>query len=370
MPRRETNIRKRKDGRWEARYIKGKNDSGKSIYASVYGKTYTEVKEKRKQCIIQQNKTKTKLCEFTTIYHNWLFIIEKKVKASTYSRYKYVGDHYILDYFSKYKIDEINTSLIEQFIYSHIKSQENQEGYSVSTIKIIITVLKQIINYANSSDYHIACKIENIQLKNEILEPRFLSRDEQSIIEKELDNLPNNIALGIWLGLYTGLRLGELCALKWSDVIWSNQYIHINKTMQRIANYDTHSKYKTKIIIDSPKSKNSQRNIPIPEFCFQKLLAVKPEQNDSYILTNTNKYMEPRVFEYHFDNFMKKCKLEDVHFHTLRHTFTTRCIESGFEIKALSEILGHSSVSFTLDRYGHCSMDIKTTYMNKLLPIV
>jgi len=366
MPKKESNIRKRKDGRWEARYIKGKDENGRSIYSSIYGKTYSEVKLKRQECLKKISINKKQNQDFYSVYINWLTFIEKRVKESTYARYKYICEHYILNEFKNYKIEDIKTSTVENFIYQKYRTKENSNGYAAATIKVILSVLKSIFNYANSLNYNVNCFIDLIQIKSEIQEPRYLSIEEQKVIESKIYQEHNYIHLGIWLGLYTGLRIGELCALKWSDVNYDMKCIYIHKTLQRIIDPYSDDEKKTKIIIDQPKSKNSKRIIPIPEFILQKIISLRPLDTNTYILTATHKYMEPRVFEYHFDKVMKDCQLNGVHFHTLRHTFTTRCIELGFEIKALSEILGHSSVTFTLDRYGHSSLETKKSLVNQL----
>lgn len=151
-----------------------------------------------------------------------------------------------------------------------------------------------------------------------------------------------------------------------STVLFDCKCIHISKTLQRILCPDAKDGKKTRIVIDTPKSKSSNRVVPLSDFLFEKLSAHRSDDPETYVLTGKEKYMEPRVFEYHFDKLMRACALQDVHFHTLRHTFTTRCIESGCEVKALSEILGHSSVSFTLDRYGHSTMKAKSMLVNHL----
>ena len=365
MPKRETNIRKRKDGRWEARYIKGKNDAGKSVYASVYGKTYTEAKEKRRKCMAALSSERREDPCFSLLYEEWLIYIRKRVKESTYARYRYIGDHYILNHFEHERISNITTKSIEDFIAMNYRGS-GKESYTSSTIRTILSVLKMILNYAALQEYPLHCSMDLIHVRVSAKEPRFLSKEEQQRIEAAISAKDDPINLGIWLGLYTGLRIGELCALKWKDVLFDCKCIHISKTLQRILCPDAKDGKKTRIVIDTPKSKSSNRVVPLSDFLFEKLSAHRSDDPETYVLTGKEKYMEPRVFEYHFDKLMRTCALQDVHFHTLRHTFTTRCIESGCEVKALSDILGHSSVSFTLDRYGHSTMKAKSMLVNHL----
>ncbi len=162
-----------------------------------------------------------------------------------------------------------------------------------------------------------------------------------------------------------GIRLGEICALKWEDINFQTQTLKINKTIQRIKNLDENAVTKTKIIIDAPKSQKSIRDIPIPSFMLDLLEKNKADKN-SYLLTGTPKYIEPRVYQDMFKKYLKESGINDIKFHALRHTFATRAIEKDFDIKSLSEILGHSSVKFTLERYVHPSDEYKRQNMEKL----
>lgn len=367
MPRKESNIRKRKDGRWEARYISRKDQSGKSIYTSVYGKTYTEVKEKRNKILSEKQTEMKQKTKFQTIYIMWLESCKNRVKESTYAKYKYVGDHYLLPYFDGYDIEEISTALVQQYIYQHTQSEQSTDKFAPATLKVAISVLKLIISYASNINIKTSVHFNQIHIKNDYQEPRFLTLEEQKVIEEHLSKTNDKSSIGIWLGLFMGMRIGEICALKWNDISWESQSIYVHKTLQRINNVSDDGT-KTKIIIDNPKSINSLRYIPIPDFCVTKIKSFEPDDKDNYILTGTKQYMEPRRLEYYFSKFMVECQLDNVHFHTLRHTFTTRCIELGFDIKTLSEILGHSSVSITLNRYAHSSLKLKSDNMKKLKP--
>ena len=159
----------------------------------------------------------------------------------------------------------------------------------------------------------------------------------------------------------------ELCALKWENISLENATLKVQKTLQRIQETNKGASTKTKIVITEPKSKCSIRDIPIPKF----LVEIARQFLDSpkaYILTgDKSKYVEPRTMQNHFKQFVDACGIEDANFHALRHTFATRCIELGFEIKSLSEILGHANVNITLNRYVHSSFDLKSANMNKLV---
>ncbi len=168
------------------------------------------------------------------------------------------------------------------------------------------------------------------------------------------------------MALFTGLRIGEICALRWGDISLPDKALHVRFTMQRIQNINGEGRTKTKVTISPPKTDTSARIIPLPDFLVELCRKRFNTNTSAFILTGTEFYMEPRVLQYRFKNYANACELDGIHFHTIRHTFATRCVEVGFEIKSLSEILGHSSIKITLDRYVHSSMELKRENMNKL----
>lgn len=161
------------------------------------------------------------------------------------------------------------------------------------------------------------------------------------------------------------LTKAELCALKWEDISVDDKTIYIHKTMQRLKNFDSTGS-KTYIDISSPKSKCSIRTIPLPDVLLSYIQNNCPDQQGYVLTSKENKYLEPRTMQAHFEKIQEKCGLEPVNFHALRHTFATRCVELGFDIKSLSEILGHASVNITMNRYVHPSMELKQQNMQKL----
>ncbi|MGN1087293.1 MAG: site-specific integrase, partial [Porcipelethomonas sp.] len=178
---------------------------------------------------------------------------------------------------------------------------------------------------------------------------------------------PNRTTLGIALSMSTGIRIGELCALQWNEIDLKKSILTVRKTMQRIQTYESHEK--TKIIIAEPKSLCSRREIPLPQFLCDTLRNFRRNNNCFLLSGESERFVEPRALSYTFKKYVKECGLKNVNFHALRHTFATRCVESGFDIKTLSEILGHSSVKITLDRYVHSSMELKRKNMEKLAEI-
>ena len=172
--------------------------------------------------------------------------------------------------------------------------------------------------------------------------------------------------------LSTGMRIGEICALRWGNINLSDRSIKIDCTLQRIKNTDYDNETndightKTKLSITKPKSGTSIRIIPVNNSVVCLLSKFECKNNDSFLLSGNEKPIEPRVLQYQIRKYAKELGLEEVHAHTLRHSFATRAIEAGFDIKSLSEILGHSTTTITLDRYVHSSMNFKHANMAKL----
>lgn len=366
MPRKGENIYKRKDGRWEGRYVKGRIDS-KTLYGYIYGKTYKEVKEKLTLAKGQsQSKTKTvstAILPFSTYAKLWLSEKESTVKYSTYVKYSNLLNGYINPSIGCAGVDTLGYDEVSNFCINLLQTGgKNKTGLSHKMTSDCLTVVKSIIKYAarkkcpiDHSAFEVSIKLKNNQL-------RVLSMAEQELLLEYLRNDPTPINVGILISLFTGIRIGELCALQWKDISFANRTISVSKTLQRVQT--PNGPTKTAITITEPKSDCSIRQIPIPDVLLEFLIAT----NNSlfYVLSNSIKYVEPRTVQNHFKSAISTCKIADANFHALRHTFATRCIEVGFDIKSLSEILGHANVNITLDRYVHPSMDLKKKNMDKL----
>ena len=245
-------------------------------------------------------------------------------------------------------------------------SEENDKpALSPKTVSSIMCVLKNIFDYAAHVKQYVTVDLRGISIKQPQRQLRVLSLSEQHTLSAYLCENLNLYNLGILICLYTGLRVGEICALRWEDVNFEEKAIYVHQTMQRLQCTES-DKNKTQILISNPKSNSSVRRIPIPDELFNFIDQYRFPDN-AYFLTGTSKqYVEPRNMQNKFKKVLKDCGIENANFHALRHTFATRCVELGFDIKSLSEILGHSSVSITLNRYVHPSMELKLQNMNKL----
>ena len=375
MSRSGENIYKRKDGRWEARYIRSRSADGKNKYGYVYAHTYADVKKKlqiaQSYITVEPLKYSYNKMTFEAITRCWLGNIRMKVKESTFTRYQRNVEKYLLPRLKGLCSDEISRNHIEKVVNELLDEGrlDGTGGLSVKTAADILTVLKSIIKYSKTTDSPITCCTDSISLKREKKELRVLTQQEQDIISKYLLENTDSVKLGVFLCLYTGIRIGELCALRWENVLIKDKLLKIRSTMQRIKESSEDAESKTKIVITSPKSNCSNRDIPLPEFLIS-VIKNHVGSSKSYVLTGEKRrYIEPRTVQNRFKEYLRDCKISDINFHALRSTFATRCVEAGFEIKTLSEILGHSEVKITLERYVHSSFDLKRSNMDKLTPI-
>lgn len=367
MARTGENIYKRKDGRWEARYIDSYSAEGKAKYRSIYGKSRKEVKEKRLLIMHQKflgiETSVSSAMRFYDLAQNWLNSTKLRVKESTFARYNNQVSKYILPYFGKYQLSKISTERIECFINCLMESRKNGGfGLSPKTAEDILILIKNMLKFGKCPAH---LDLYRIKIKKTTSKPRTLSKIEQIKLHQHLQNHIDSVHLGILLSLHTGIRIGELCALCWKDIRLDEQTIHVEKTLQRIQeNYD--SKNKTKIIITPPKTKKSIRSIPIPNFLLEPLHQMRRNAED-FLLSGSSAPMEPRTLQNRFKKCLQKCGVSDYNFHSLRHTFATNYIETGFDARSLSQLLGHANVKTTLELYVHSSEELKRANIEKLI---
>ena len=352
MPRKGENIYKRKDGRWEGRYR-----IGVKKYRSVYGKTYQSVKERLMAlkaapatCISSGKLTVKELFE------EWLSAVKLKVKQSTYANYRMKADKHILPEFGGMRYDQLTVQMLHNFIENKLRS-----GLSSKYVSDIIIVFKSMAKFVSRVHSFRNILADVLLPKAEKKELKLLTDSQQKQLCKYLMNNMNPTSICVLLSLYTGLRVGEICGLMWSDIDFEKSMLTVRRTVQRIST-ESHG---TKLTVDSPKSRSSVRMIPIPIFIMNMLRKFRSNDN-SYILSGTEKVIEPRTLQRRFKMILKKAGLPSTNYHSLRHMFATNCISVGFDVKTLSEILGHASVETTLNRYVHSSIDRKKECMNLL----
>lgn len=352
MSRRGENIRKRKDGRWEGRYIKGYDSKKqKARYASVYGKTYAETKQKLDEAKYKSSigvvyvDAKNKL--FGEIINSWFNAKKINLKPSSIIKYQNLIEKHILPELGHRKLRELNADLFYTFLDAQQKNGNKKNGgmLSTSSLQTMLYILNATIKYAASNNMVAYFSICLTRSGKEATPIQTLEQHEEDALDLFLSTHISRRNLGIMLSLYCGLRIGEVCALQWTDIDTKNAILYVRRTVQRIAH--SSGKTKTKIHVGSPKSKSSIRVIPIPSFLVPIICTLAQEDPpDAYILTGSiNKPLEPRTFQYYFDQVLTMAGIQKTNYHTLRHTFATNCVALGFDIKSLSEILGHSNVT-------------------------
>lgn len=353
MSRRGENIYKRKDGRWEGRYIESYGFDGKAKYKSVYAHTYSEVRLKMQNRTINDkaNRINITLSDWASDY---LEQQKNTIKLSTFKIYERYINKYIKPFFKDIGLCRLNRDMLQEFVNS-------MPGLSPSTIKGIFSFLRETLKAANKKEYitQMWIGVEMPKLKRRKTEA--FTKEEQYLIENTLNIKENPNHIGILLCLYTGLRIGEVCGLRWEDIDFVSRTLTVNRTVQRIT-VDGKSLVKEL----EPKSETSQRRIPIPSFLAEQLKAVKEKSAVPYVLHTNMHIMDPRTFQYQYKKILANAGVKYINAHTLRHTFSVRALEAGFDIKTLSEILGHADAVITLRTYAHSLEEHKRNSMERL----
>ena len=361
MARHGENIRKRNDGRWEARYISSYNNDGKAVYRSVYGHSYEEVKKKRDQIFDLKSVKTTKEITFAQITELWLNHKKESVKPSTFNQYYNQCHIHLLPTLRNRKFSAITSNDLNILL-----KQKEADGYSKRTLIMIRTILKMIILYAQRNQIPCESFDDLYMPKRPAKNVEAFTIKEQKIISEYLFQHHSPYSLAVLVSMYCGLRIGEICALQWKDINFRTETITISKTLLRIQNKSSDAKARTEITMQNPKTQTSCRIVPIPDFLIQVLNTYKTDNPSVYVITGTDHPMEPRQCLRKFKKLTGDLHVSDYSFHACRHTYATRCIELGIDAKILSEMLGHTSVKTTLDRYVHPSIDIKKQQVNKL----
>ena len=299
---------------------------------------------------------------FESVADLWKKDKKQYVKISTYSAYCLLVDNHLIPEF-KGK-DDITEELVQEYVL-----KELNKGLNEKTIKDILIVLKMILKFG----------VKNGMLEYRQIDTKFPTNHDKKMVEvltrdnqrKLMDYINDNFTfknLGIVICLSTGLRIGELCALRWQDIDTEESIIKVRHTIQRIYITDEGDRKYTKILIDTPKTKESIRDIPLSTNLIKILKPLKKVVKDEYfVLTNDINPTEPRTYRNYYKRLLNKLNIPDIKFHGLRHSFATRCIEIHSDYKTVSVILGHSNISTTLNLYVHPNKEQKKKCIDKML---
>lgn len=280
------------------------------------------------------------------------------IKIRTYNRYKSICELHLIKDLGEYELEELKPNVLQDFLLQKIDG-----NYSTNTIKGIVSVLKQALKLAITLEFVDKEYCSNLKMpSSEEKEISVFTKKEQQVIESFCLNHKKRNYIGIVICLYTGIRLGELLALTWEDINFNSNLLTINKT-----SYSAKVDGKTQIIVDKPKTKKSNRVIPLPNQLVKLLKIIKKVSNSKYVITTRNSGMVGnRSYQRTFKFILKKVNVPYRNFHSLRHTFATNAIELGMDVKTLAEILGHTNAMITLNRYSHSLLNYKIEMMNKL----
>ena len=375
MPRKGENIRKRKDGRWEGRYKRGFKENGTTDYGSVYGKTYKEVKEKlsaAKHDLFAADIVPNCERRFSEVLSLWLQANRIRLKGGSEQRYDYLIQTHILPELGGLKLSQISATIVNTFLMSKLTNGriDGRGGLSPSYVSSIMIIVNSAISFAVAEQMCQPLRTPIYMPQKEKQELEILSYEAQSAIELFVCNNLSGTNVGVLISLYTGLRIGEVCALSWDDVDLVEGIIHVRHTIARIKNKSKDAATKTLLVIEEPKTKASKRDIPIPSVLLPILTKYKKISKSNYVVADNYDFISPRTYEYRYHRLLEQCGVNSINYHALRHTFASRCVEVGVDIKSLSEILGHKNSSITLNTYVHSSMSQKRTQLDKLNAIV
>lgn len=358
MPRHGEAIYHRKDGLWEARYVKGLDPLGKKKYGSVYAHSYREAKEKRQDIVSQitllPQSVSARKITLSELMAEWLYVNQGRIKVTTYQKYRAIVENHIKNELGNYPVVYLTPVVFRRFADS-----KQKQGLAPATINDVLTLISTCLKYGNRQ--YGTPLVDIVYLKRPRKEMRVLSPKEQNLLVQYLLTGTDIYKLGVLLALYTGIRIGELCALTWDDI--TDGKVKVTKTMQRLSKGKGNG---TEIIVGEPKTATSNRVIPLPSFLVSEIERFRLDGPCYFLSTQSQTIVEPRVMQYRFRRYVTELGFPPTNFHSLRHTFATRCVEAGFEVRSLSEILGHSNVSITLNRYVHSSFELKVDNMEKL----
>lgn len=384
----EGTISKRKNGTWCAAISNGVNpETGKPKRVFFYGRTRQEVAEKLNKAIHNQSLgtfvTPSKII-FSSWLDIWLFEYKRlSVRPSTFESYEYLTRVHIKPTLGKLYLKDIRSDHLQKLYNEKYRSGkiDGTGGLSSRTVRYIHNIICEALS----------CAVKNNLLNNNVAdtdiitlprkekrEIRILTIDEQKAFLEALDG--ERLRAAFILALGSGIRQGELLALRWQEDIDLKQgIININRTVKRVKTFDGKSKNKTKIIFQEPKTKSSKRTIPLPAGVIQEIKEHRKRQleekllagevyydNDLVFCNELGKITEPATLTRIYKRILKKAELSDMNLHALRHTYATRLLEANEHPKVVQELLGHSDISMTLNTYSHVMPELKKAAADKI----
>lgn len=370
------NVFRRKDGRYEARYIKGRRADGKPVYGFCYGRTYEEAKGKadraREEIASAKRPDHSQGPDVAFFCDSWLSVNSARLKPSSAAKYRMDMENHIKPYFEGKLPCEIRPEEIEGFTRMLLTGK----GLSPKTVRGILTLLRAVLSYMRKQSGENLPELEIAYPKESRKNARVLDKKEEAMLAMLLAQEMDSYKFGVYLALRTGMRIGEVCALRWRDISFESAAISVCQTVLRLPQKQTDSEtfrkdgFRTALVVGPPKSESSLRVIPLMPDIAALCERFRPEDPEAFLLTGTARCMDPRKLQRRLKRYLEECGIPEAHFHTLRHTFATRCVEAGFDVKTLSDILGHSNIGITMNLYVHPDLDLKRENMSRLKPMI
>lgn len=363
MKRNGENIYRRKDGRWEGRYIKGRKSNGKLYYGYVYSRNYKEVK--KNLFLFKLQYKENYLHDTKKINHSltlqdwslgWLAKQEKKVKPNTYISYESKMKNHIFPMLGDIELSNLTSSELQEVV------DQLGEKLSISSLRAVFRVLRTCLNDAVKEERISSNPLDRVEFPTEDRsEVKAFTLEEQKRIIAAITDYKY---LPILTAIHTGLRIGEISGLKWEDINWTERILYVRNNAQRVKvkKGDKHSK----LVITSPKTALSQRVVPISDQLFEVLEISRQSSNSEFVFSSKGGPLDPRTIRNRFKKIKERAQVPDLPFHALRHTFATRCIESGVTVTTVSSLLGHKSTKMTLDIYTNSFITEKREAIAKI----
>jgi integrase len=311
------------------------------------------------------------------IYKEWVldWLPDKKrfIKESTYATYCVAVTNHLIPRFGDLRIQEITEDIIQEVTLNLLQRGrlEGKGGLSIKTVKDLLVILKHSLNDARKALGYPSLSFDvRLPRAPKYSYGKILSLSEMQRLVNEITSDLNNKNAGIIVALYTGLRIGEICALQWKDIDLKCGILKINKTVQRIYLKPPFETPYTKVLLGTPKTSNSLRVVPLSSFMVSALSQIPYEDAESYLLSGTSQYIEPRTYRRYYERYLKRIDFPKINFHGLRHTFATCLIEAGADAKTVSTLLGHASVNTTLNLYTHPQINQKRKCVELMVDMV
>lgn len=387
----EGGIYQLKDGSWEARLMIGTNSEGKPKFKTFTSKKRNVVATKLADYIANRKDKEPQLASNQTMT-KWLWswfesYVDKNVKLSTKSSYETIIKNHLIPYIGHIKLKELKKADIEDIYHALLVNgrADGKGGLNVKTIQNVSLVLHKALDEAMKHEYIIKnpadiAAVPTMRSENGTKkEIEVLTKQEQKAV---MDVCGDDVyGVAIKMALFTGVRLGELLGLQWSDIDYDKKTITVSRQVNRLKDYSPHAKSKTRLgIQEDTKTRSSNRSISLPEQLIELLTEHKKRQTaekrkwgkaykdlDMIFAREDGYYIDPTTFRDHYQRKLKKAGLEHHTIHALRHTFATRALEAAIPIKVVSQILGHASIQITMDTYSHVLPELQSASMNKIV---